>query len=349
MSTSASPTSPCESPGGGAARGARSGWRGLDAGLHAAGRATGAAARIAARARKPKSEGHTVGHSGPRPRAPPPPGRERGPLPLTARPTASHGRRRGAGRVSAVREGSPARALSRPIGRHRGGVSAGSAQGGRAGARAPRRASLFHGACPALPLLAATRAARAAPHKIVASARAGPRRAPVRPPRPQSPLNTAACRRPPRPLLLLHPPPIRGMAATRRLSGEERGGGGARRRRARPRARRRDDPRPRGPVQNRGGRWRPRRCRCPTDPSFSRPRRHPSGSETVLAPAAPPAAPRARAAAHRGCNCKNSRCLKLYCECFASGKYCEVRRERRGEGERVAASPLASHPPPSSP
>jgi hypothetical protein len=23
------------------------------------------------------------------------------------------------------------------------------------------------------------------------------------------------------------------------------------------------------------------------------------------------------------CNCKNSRCLKLYCECFASGQYCE--------------------------
>lgn len=22
------------------------------------------------------------------------------------------------------------------------------------------------------------------------------------------------------------------------------------------------------------------------------------------------------------CNCKNSRCLKLYCECFASGEYC---------------------------
>jgi len=23
------------------------------------------------------------------------------------------------------------------------------------------------------------------------------------------------------------------------------------------------------------------------------------------------------------CNCRNSRCLKLYCECFASGLYCE--------------------------
>ena len=24
----------------------------------------------------------------------------------------------------------------------------------------------------------------------------------------------------------------------------------------------------------------------------------------------------------KNCNCKNSRCLKLYCECFASGEYC---------------------------
>eukprot|EP00892_Ulva_mutabilis_P009636 jgi/Ulvmu1/7044/UM033_0104.1 len=27
---------------------------------------------------------------------------------------------------------------------------------------------------------------------------------------------------------------------------------------------------------------------------------------------------------HRACNCKNSRCLKLYCECFASGRYCNA-------------------------
>jgi hypothetical protein len=25
----------------------------------------------------------------------------------------------------------------------------------------------------------------------------------------------------------------------------------------------------------------------------------------------------------KNCNCKNSKCLKLYCECFASGRYCE--------------------------
>jgi hypothetical protein len=24
----------------------------------------------------------------------------------------------------------------------------------------------------------------------------------------------------------------------------------------------------------------------------------------------------------RSCNCRNSRCLKLYCECFSSGEYC---------------------------
>ena len=28
------------------------------------------------------------------------------------------------------------------------------------------------------------------------------------------------------------------------------------------------------------------------------------------------------ATTRKHCNCKNSRCLKLYCECFASGRYC---------------------------
>ena len=32
-----------------------------------------------------------------------------------------------------------------------------------------------------------------------------------------------------------------------------------------------------------------------------------------------PGAPQRR----KPCNCKNSRCLKLYCECFAAGVYCE--------------------------
>ena len=26
---------------------------------------------------------------------------------------------------------------------------------------------------------------------------------------------------------------------------------------------------------------------------------------------------------HKRCNCKNSKCLKLYCECFSAGKYCD--------------------------
>ena len=28
------------------------------------------------------------------------------------------------------------------------------------------------------------------------------------------------------------------------------------------------------------------------------------------------------ASKRKQCNCRNSRCLKLYCECFASGQYC---------------------------
>ena len=41
-----------------------------------------------------------------------------------------------------------------------------------------------------------------------------------------------------------------------------------------------------------------------------------------------PPAPRGRggqdkdAKLRKSCNCRNSRCLKLYCECFASGQYC---------------------------
>ena len=40
----------------------------------------------------------------------------------------------------------------------------------------------------------------------------------------------------------------------------------------------------------------------------------------VLRPRASPSKPRVQ---RKQCTCKNSRCLKLYCECFASGRYCE--------------------------
>jgi len=49
-------------------------------------------------------------------------------------------------------------------------------------------------------------------------------------------------------------------------------------------------------------------------------------------PSAPPSSSRAprsgggqlleTAGKRRSCNCRNSRCLKLYCECFASASYC---------------------------
>lgn len=32
--------------------------------------------------------------------------------------------------------------------------------------------------------------------------------------------------------------------------------------------------------------------------------------------------PATEAAAHKSCNCKKSKCLKLYCECFANNKFC---------------------------
>ncbi|KAK9837397.1 hypothetical protein WJX84_011655 [Apatococcus fuscideae] len=38
---------------------------------------------------------------------------------------------------------------------------------------------------------------------------------------------------------------------------------------------------------------------------------------------APGRRPTSAGAARKHCNCKNSRCLKLYCECFASGRYCD--------------------------
>ncbi|KAK2079479.1 hypothetical protein QBZ16_003171 [Prototheca wickerhamii] len=49
------------------------------------------------------------------------------------------------------------------------------------------------------------------------------------------------------------------------------------------------------------------------------------------------------ASSKRHCNCKNSRCLKLYCECFASGRYCDgcncvgCCNNQSNEGTRQAA------------
>jgi hypothetical protein len=46
----------------------------------------------------------------------------------------------------------------------------------------------------------------------------------------------------------------------------------------------------------------------------------PSGSATPHSNQSRRQAPPAQE--HRACNCRNSKCLKLYCECFASGRYC---------------------------
>ena len=45
------------------------------------------------------------------------------------------------------------------------------------------------------------------------------------------------------------------------------------------------------------------------------------GEAMADAAAAPPSSSSPSSSARR-CNCKNSRCLKLYCECFAAGSYC---------------------------
>lgn len=41
-----------------------------------------------------------------------------------------------------------------------------------------------------------------------------------------------------------------------------------------------------------------------------------------LSPSLPSQPPGTNKQSKRGCNCKNSRCLKLYCECFSLGEYC---------------------------
>ena len=44
---------------------------------------------------------------------------------------------------------------------------------------------------------------------------------------------------------------------------------------------------------------------------------------TDIASVPPPSSSSPSTSARR-CNCKNSRCLKLYCECFAAGSYCNA-------------------------
>lgn len=48
----------------------------------------------------------------------------------------------------------------------------------------------------------------------------------------------------------------------------------------------------------------------------------PSGSATPHSSQSRRQPPPVQEREHRACNCRNSKCLKLYCECFASGRYC---------------------------
>jgi hypothetical protein len=49
-----------------------------------------------------------------------------------------------------------------------------------------------------------------------------------------------------------------------------------------------------------------------------------SDGDVMTDAAAPPPSSSSPSASARRCNCKNSRCLKLYCECFAAGSYCNT-------------------------
>ena len=50
---------------------------------------------------------------------------------------------------------------------------------------------------------------------------------------------------------------------------------------------------------------------------------NPRGASMVLTTVIDPPEPSSQAKFRKPCNCRNSKCLKLYCECFASGFYCQ--------------------------
>ncbi|GAX76458.1 hypothetical protein CEUSTIGMA_g3903.t1 [Chlamydomonas eustigma] len=70
---------------------------------------------------------------------------------------------------------------------------------------------------------------------------------------------------------------------------------------------------------------------------------HSPSSNRKPTPTGPPRSGGGGSSAKKQCNCKNSRCLKLYCECFASGRYCDACNcvncfnNRENEGTRQSA------------
>ena len=61
----------------------------------------------------------------------------------------------------------------------------------------------------------------------------------------------------------------------------------------------------------------------PLPASLTNPNTPSSANSITLTNPIPPSLSSATPNNKRSCNCKHSRCLKLYCECFASGDYCK--------------------------